>query len=258
MKAIHFVRRDRHHLHGQRGRGPLAWIEIIPEPFQRRGAKLGIAVFQFRIQRIPELLDQTAHQVETIAQPGEALLVQQRLGQPARQKQIFGFVGQRVAGQAEDGVVIRQLDLVFPQALRTRVILPARLPNLVEQRSGVQVYAARVISGNGAQKLGADWHGLLRSAARRLNFERTHFQQRDFLAIHQQNFPAQRKLETALVAKPLRNSPQADIRVVACNRPGRERGKQYVAEVLPFERRARAQPARRPEHDLAAAWEPQC
>ncbi len=58
------------------GDDPLAGLEVIPEPVQRRSAKLRVAIFQFRINRIPKLVKQAMHQLQAIVQSREALLIQ--------------------------------------------------------------------------------------------------------------------------------------------------------------------------------------
>jgi hypothetical protein len=66
---------DRHHVD----------LEIeVPQPLQRRGPELRVAVFEFRVQRVPEVLDEPLDHVQRITELAEALFPQVGFGRAAR------------------------------------------------------------------------------------------------------------------------------------------------------------------------------
>ena len=75
-------------------------------------------------------------------------LVDERLREPNGQLQILGLGGEGVLRKLDDRLVFRRLDLMFPIALGTRILLPAGLFYLVINRGVPEVGAARIVSRN--------------------------------------------------------------------------------------------------------------
>ena len=145
--------------------GRLAHRIVQPRshPFQGSAAQFEIAVLDFRIERVPEILDQPAQQAQTLLQPGETLLMQERLGEPGGQLQIFGLRGQRLAGQLDHQLVVGDFALALPLALRRIVILAAGFLDLVVDRSVAEIGSAGVVAWDRVKQIVAQGHGVTSS-----------------------------------------------------------------------------------------------
>src|ERR1017187_1571643 len=128
-------------------------VEPAPDPIQRSRAQLQIAILDIRIECVPKAFDQALEQVQSVAQPANALRLQQGFGQPRRQLQILALGGQGLADGLHDERPVGDLAFDLPVALRGVVVFPASFLDLVEYRSVPEILTARVFSGYGVQQV---------------------------------------------------------------------------------------------------------
>ena len=102
-------------------------IQPRAHPFEGGAAQFEIAVFDFRIERVPEILDQAAQQAQACCKPAKPSCAE-RLGEPGGQLQIFRLRGQRLAGQLDYQLVIGDFTLALPFALAARRLPGGALP----------------------------------------------------------------------------------------------------------------------------------
>ncbi len=128
------------------------------EPLKRGGAQLGVAVFNLRVEAVPEVLNQTADEIQGSAQAGKALTLEQRLSEPDRDLEILALLGERIAGQLDYERVIGGLSLMLPFSLRSIVVLAPGFFDLVVDRRVAQVLAAWILAGNRIQQIVSEGH----------------------------------------------------------------------------------------------------
>jgi hypothetical protein len=106
-------------------------IQPRADPVQGHGPQLEIVVLQDRIERVPELFDQTAAESQPIEQADESFGLDQGFGEPGGQLQVLGLGGDGFLRELDDRAVIGDFALVLPRALIEVVVLAARLLDLV-------------------------------------------------------------------------------------------------------------------------------
>ncbi len=71
-------------------------------PFDGGSAHLQVTFFDFGIESVPEILDQTAHEFETLSQAGDSFLHQESFRQPSRDLQVFCPFGKSFRGELDN------------------------------------------------------------------------------------------------------------------------------------------------------------
>src|ERR1700728_576946 len=119
-------------------------LQLGSDKPQRRPPRLRVAIFQFRIYRVPELIDEAITQRQTILQSREALALEERLRQPGGKLQIFGLVGEQVGGEFDDQQVVRNLAVTLGHPGWRLIFLAPRFLDFVVNRIVAQVGAAGI------------------------------------------------------------------------------------------------------------------
>ena len=103
----------------------MAGGSLLGKKVQHDRAVFEIAVFDSRIQSIPETADQAGAKLYALAQARNPFLLDQRFTQPDRQLEILALRRDRVLGKLDHLAVVGDFPLVLPGALRQFVVLRA-------------------------------------------------------------------------------------------------------------------------------------
>ena len=183
---------------GQRD-GPDAGVEVAPHPSEGAGAQLRVAAFELGIELLPEFLQHAAQEFEAGPQSAQRLLLEQRLGEPGGDLQIFGLRRQRFAGQFDDERPVSDLARALPVALVDVLLLAARLLDLVVDRIVAEVRPRRIRARDRLQQVFPQRHGgSAGRGGRQRNVELAQFENREWLVVHEEQLLAHRDRRAVL------------------------------------------------------------
>src|SRR5579883_1281672 len=128
--------------------------DAVRSPLDRHRAHTDIAIFDKWIERVPELLLQIMHELETWLDERQTFLFDVGFRKPRGKLQVFAFGGQGFARQLNDQIEVGLLDLAFPgPARKAFVIFGPRFFDLVVDLVVAEIGSGGIITRNRVQQV---------------------------------------------------------------------------------------------------------